>query len=87
MQQDVNINDHITITNPNVPLVDIGIESPITYEEVKKSILRAKLGKAAGREDLPTETLINDTARKFLFKLFQNCGAFIVVKRYYNPTS
>ncbi len=73
MQQDVNINDHITITNPNVPLVDTSIESPITYEEVKQSILRAKLGKPVSCDVLSTEALDNDITYKFLFKLLQNC--------------
>ncbi len=71
MQQDVNINDHNTITNPNVPLVDTGIESPITYEEVNNSILRAKLGKAVGCDVLSTEALNNDTARKFSLNCFK----------------
>ncbi len=55
-QQNVNINDHITITNRNVPLVDNGIESPIKYEGITKSIKRAKLEKekAIGSDDLPT---------------------------------
>ncbi len=38
------------------------MENPISLEEIKKAILRAKLGKATGCDDLRTEVLTNDTA-------------------------
>ncbi len=57
----------------NDPLIDTGIENPISLEEIKKAILRAKLGKATGCDDLPMEVLTNDTASLFMFKLFHAC--------------
>ncbi len=49
------------------------IENPITLEEVSKVLCHAKLGKAVGTDDIPTEVLQNETAKHFLYVLFYNC--------------
>ncbi len=55
------------------PLIDTGIENPISLEQIKKAILRAKLEKSSGCDDLLTEVLTNDIAPLFMFKLFHTC--------------
>lgn len=52
---------------------DTIINSDITYEEVYKAVYRAKLRKASGIDEVPTEVLRNSTVISYLTKLFQQC--------------
>ena len=49
------------------------LNSEITYDEVSRSVLRAKLRKASGIDEIPTEVLQNTTVISFLTTLFQQC--------------
>ncbi len=43
-------------TRPNnVPLIDTGVDSPITLDGVKKCLTRAKCGKAVGVDMIPMD--------------------------------
>jgi hypothetical protein len=49
------------------------LNSPITHDEVTKSIFRAKLCKASGIDEIPAEVLKNQGVIDYLTGLFQQC--------------
>ena len=54
--------------------IDLSLLSgPITRDEVLQIVLRAKLRKAAGIDDIPAEVLKNDVAGFFLFQIISGC--------------
>ncbi len=63
------LDDPINVTTS----IPAGIKNPITLEEISKALRHAKLGKAVGTDDIPTEALQNETAKHFLYVLFYNC--------------
>ena len=68
--QSINTDNH---SNIPTPLIDTGLDNPITMEEVRKCVIKAKMGKAVGCDELPAEVLDNETARQFLYSLFHTC--------------
>ena len=45
------------------------LNSPITYEEIRKAVYEAKLRKASGIDGIPAEVLRNETCIDLLFKI------------------
>lgn len=72
-QSDQNINSGDINNGASVPHSDTGLETQISYLEVKKAIANAKQGKAVGCDNIPVEILNNDTACKYLHQLFYKC--------------
>ena len=67
------------LNTPSIPIIDTGLENPITLTEVKKAISNAKSGKAVGCDDIPTEVLDNANAVAYMHSLFQDCYANSVI--------
>lgn len=49
------------------------LNGPITRDEVLQVVLRDKLRKAAGTDDIPGEVLKNDVAVNLLFQIISGC--------------
>ena len=49
------------------------LNAEITKSEVEKSILRAKLGKAAGLDNIPAEILWNPVCVELLYNIVRYC--------------
>jgi hypothetical protein len=49
------------------------LNAPITRTEVSEAILRAKLGKATGFDNIPAEVLRNGVCSDLLFKIISHC--------------
>ncbi len=47
--------------------------SPLTLEEVQKVVMKAKIGKATGKDQIPYEILKFDNIIHTLWKLYQLC--------------
>ena len=62
--------DSSVIRNNNI---DTGIDTPISGEEIRYALLKAKDGKSYGFDALPVEVLRNRTAFGFLLRLFRKC--------------
>ncbi|CAC5414589.1 unnamed protein product [Mytilus coruscus] len=52
---------------------EVYVSPLISREEVLQAVLRAKLRKAAGIDDIPVEVLKNDTAVNLLFQIISGC--------------
>ena len=55
------------------------LDSPITYTEVRQSILRSKLKKAPGIDELPSEVLKNEACIKVLYEIISKAFELGVV--------
>ena len=60
--EDIHGINHIDILN-----------QPLTLDEVRKAVLRAKKRKAVGLDELPAELLQNETAIEILYRIFTHC--------------
>jgi hypothetical protein len=49
------------------------LNAPLTYNEIRPAIFRAKKRKAVGLDELPAELLQNETAVHILFRIFSHC--------------
>lgn len=49
------------------------LNSPITRDEVIKAVLRSKIGKSPGFDNIPVDVLRNDTCVEILLKIFTFC--------------
>jgi hypothetical protein len=58
---------------PEPPPIDTGLDEEISVDEVRGALHRAKLGKALGYDQIPVEVLKNESAIKFLHRLFNVC--------------
>ena len=61
------------------PRTDCDFNSDITYEEVKRAITRAKLGKSVGIDEIPVEVLKNDCTIDILHRLFSVCFSMGII--------
>ena len=62
--EEVNIDNNFNVLNTD-----------ISIDEVKDAVVRAKLRKAAGVDDIPAEVLKNDSCIQMLHRLIQRCFA------------
>ena len=72
----VDINDNVIspdMSNINQSTIDTEFNGPITMEEIQNSLHKAKNGKATGPDGLPIECFRNETAKNYLYNLFNSC--------------
>jgi hypothetical protein len=63
-----------SLTVPIEHNIDVtALHAPITRTEVSEAILRAKLGKATGHDNIPVEVLRNGVCSDLLFKIISHC--------------
>ena len=67
-----NVTSNIT-QGDGVSHSEFNFNSDITRDEVYKAISRAKIGKSAGLDEIPTDVLKNDAAIGILHRLFSVC--------------
>ena len=53
--------------------VETGVNDPIAKQEIEYALHHAKNCKSTGYDELPVEIVRNETAKKFLFTLFNIC--------------
>ena len=69
----ISVNTSETTPMDADPRTYCDFNSDITYEEVKRAISRAKMGKSSGVDEIPVEVLKNDCAINILYRLFSIC--------------
>ncbi len=58
---------------PPTDLIDTGMQQPITLQEVKLALTRAKNSTSPGFDCIPVEVIRNSTAMEFLLHLYNKC--------------
>ena len=71
-QDDVTRNSQVK-GDGQQELIDTGQNNPISIEEVRAALCKTKNGKSCGFDEIPVETLRNETDITFLHKPFHNC--------------
>lgn len=66
-----HVNNRTVPTNSTIDIQMLN--APITRTEMSESVLRAKLGKAAGFENIPAEVLRNGVGSELLYKIISHC--------------
>ncbi len=68
-----NIRDYEPHAGPPTDLIDTGMQQPITLQEVKLTLIRAKNSTSPGFDCIPVEVIRNSTAMEFLLHLYNKC--------------
>ena len=69
----VGSNDNVNQDIPQRDVVDNRMNDIITWQEILYALLKAKDGKSPGFDEIPTEVLRNETAKRYLLVLFNKC--------------